>query len=113
MSEPVLEIENLVTEFPTRRGVFRAVDDVSLTVRHGKTLCVVGESGSGKSVTARSVLQIVDHPGRIASGRILLHRHRTARAQAGGEEDTLDLASLLPRGQEMRAIRGRDVAMIF
>ncbi len=113
MSEAVLEIENLVTEFPTRRGVFRAVDDVTLTVRHGKTLCVVGESGSGKSVTARSVLQIVDHPGRIASGRVLLHRHRTARAQEGGEEDTLDLAKLPPRGNEMRAIRGRDVAMIF
>ena len=111
MTEPVLEIRNLVTEFPTRGGAFRAVDDVSLTVYPGRTLCVVGESGSGKSVTARSVLQIVDHPGRIVSGRILLHRHRTARGT--GEEDTIDLAALPPRGDRIRAIRGSDVAMIF
>ncbi|MEM9222437.1 MAG: ABC transporter ATP-binding protein [Pseudomonadota bacterium] len=94
-----------------RRGIFRAVDDVSLTLEAGKTLCVVGESGSGKSVTARSVLQIVDPPGRIVSGRILLHRHRTKRTR--GEEETIDLAGLPPRGDFMRAIRGRDVAMIF
>ncbi len=111
MTGPVLEIRNLVTEFPTRGGAFRAVDDVSLTVYPGRTLCVVGESGSGKSVTARSVLQIVDHPGRIVSGRILLHRHRTARGT--GEEDTIDLAALPPRGDRIRAIRGSDVAMIF
>ena len=84
---------------------------MSLTVYPGRTLCVVGESGSGKSVTARSVLQIVDHPGRIVSGRILLHRHRTARGT--GEEDTIDLAALPPRGDRIRAIRGSDVAMIF
>jgi peptide/nickel transport system ATP-binding protein len=81
VTEPVLEILDLVTEFPTRQGAFRAVDHVSLAVEAGRTLCVVGESGSGKSVTARSVLQIVDHPGRIAHGKILLHRHRTARGR--------------------------------
>ena len=112
MTKPVLEIQNLVTEFPTRNGIFRAVDDVSLTVETGRTLCVVGESGSGKSVTARSVLQIVDNPGRIAQGKILLHRHHTARRQ-GNEDDIVDLAALPPRGPEIRAIRGRDVAMIF
>ncbi|MCC5973432.1 MAG: ABC transporter ATP-binding protein [Rubellimicrobium sp.] len=112
MTNPVLEIQNLITEFPTRNGVFRAVDDVSLTVEAGRTLCVVGESGSGKSVTARSVLQIVDHPGRITQGRILLHRHNTARRQ-GDEDDIVDLAALPARGPEIRAIRGRDVAMIF
>ena len=112
MSATVLEIRDLVTEFPTRRGAFRAVDGVSLTVEAGRTLCVVGESGSGKSVTARSVLQIVDHPGRIAQGQILLHRHRTARRR-GAEDDTIDLAALPPRGDAIRAIRGRDVAMIF
>ena len=111
MSDTVLEIEGLVTEFPTRRGVFRAVDDVSLTLEASKTLCVVGESGSGKSVTARSVLQIVEQPGRIAAGRILLHRHRTQHTR--GEDETLDLTALPPRGTLMRAIRGRDIAMIF
>ena len=107
----VLEVKGLVTEFPTRHGPFRAVDDVGFELRAGQTLCVVGESGSGKSVTARSILQIVDAPGRIAAGEVLLHRHRTSRGT--GREETIDLARLAPRGQAIRAIRGRDVAMIF
>jgi peptide/nickel transport system ATP-binding protein len=107
----VLEVRNLVTEFPTRTGPFRAADDVSLELRAGRTLCVVGESGSGKSVTARSILHIVDAPGRVVSGQILLHRHLTGRR--GGAEETIDLARLDPRGRAIRAIRGRDVAMIF
>jgi peptide/nickel transport system ATP-binding protein len=114
-SPPVLEIRNLVTEFATRRGPFRAVDDVSLDLFAGKTTCVVGESGSGKSVMARSILQIVDPPGRVLSGRILLHRHRTVRGRksSGDEEHTIDLATLHPRSAAIRAVRGRDVAMIF
>jgi peptide/nickel transport system ATP-binding protein len=107
----VLEVEGLVTEFPTRHGPFRAVDDVSFALRAGETLCVVGESGSGKSVTARSILQIVDAPGRIVQGRVLLHRHLTARGT--GAEETIDLAALAPRSNAIRAIRGRDIAMIF
>jgi len=107
----VLEVDGLVTEFPTRHGPFRAVDDVSFELRSGRTLCVVGESGSGKSVTARSILQIVDQPGRIVQGRILLHRHLTSRGS--GQEETIDLAALPVRSQAIRAIRGRDVAMIF
>ena len=107
----VLEVEGLVTEFPTRHGPFHAVDDVSFKLVAGKTLCVVGESGSGKSVTARSILQIVDRPGRVTAGRILLHRHLTARGS--GREETIDLAAIEPRSRAMRAIRGRDIAMIF
>ena len=98
---------------PTRqRRPFRAVDDVSFDLHAGKTLCLVGESGCGKSVTARSILQIVDRPGRIVSRQILLHRHRTA-ARAAAEEHTIDLAALDPRSAAIRAIRGRDIAMIF
>jgi oligopeptide/dipeptide ABC transporter ATP-binding protein len=113
--QPVLEIRNLVTEFAMRRGPFRAVDDVTLDLFAGKTTCVVGESGSGKSVMARSILQIVDPPGRVLSGQILLHRHRTVRGRkaTGEEEHTIDLAGLHPRSGAIRAIRGRDVAMIF
>ena len=54
----ILEVRNLVTHFPVRSGVVKAVDDVSFTLQRGKTLCIVGESGSGKSVTARSILQM-------------------------------------------------------
>jgi peptide/nickel transport system ATP-binding protein len=113
--QPVLEVKNLVTEFATRRGPFRAVDEVSVELRSGKTLCVVGESGSGKSVMARSILQIVEPPGRVIAGQVLLHKHRTSRGQDRnqGEEHTIDLAALHPRSSAIRQIRGRDVAMIF
>ena len=110
-SDIVVEVKGLITEFATRRGPFRAVDDVSFNLRSGRTLCVVGESGSGKSVTARSILQIVDPPGRIVAGEILLHRHRTVKG--AGEDHTIDLARLDPRSSAIRAIRGRDIAMIF
>ncbi|MGO7162866.1 ABC transporter ATP-binding protein [Rhizobium johnstonii] len=101
---PLLQVKNLTVEFPLRTGVFRAVSDLSFSIEPGKTLCVVGESGSGKSVTARSILQIVDAPGRISGGSIMLND------QNGG---SIDLTSLNPRGRQIRAIRGRDIAMIF
>ena len=76
MSAPdlILEVTGLSTHFPVRNGVVKAVDGVSFTLQRGKTLCVVGESGSGKSVTARSILQIVDAPGKIIAGSIRLNR---------------------------------------
>jgi len=102
-----LEVRHLKTHFALRTGVLKAVDDVSFTLRRGDTLCVVGESGSGKSVTARSILQIVAAPGKIVGGEILLHG-------VGGDPDrVVDLATLDPRGKEIRAIRGREIAMIF
>ena len=101
---PVLEVRDLVTHFPVRNGLVKAVDGVSFTVERGKTLCIVGESGSGKSVTARSILQIVDAPGRIVSGSITLTR---------ADGSSLDLARLDPRGREIRRVRGKEIAMIF
>ena len=105
-ASPILEIRDLVTEFATARGPFRAVDGVSLKLYRGKTLCVVGESGSGKSVTARSILQIVDAPGRITQGQINFRAYR-------GSERVVDLAKLDPKSRTIRDIRGRDIAMIF
>ena len=103
-SDLVLEVRNLATHFPVRGGVSKAVDGVSFTVHRGKTLCIVGESGSGKSVTARSILQIVDAPGRIVSGEIILHHP---------DGSTVDLARLHPHGKEIRRVRGKQIAMIF
>jgi len=100
----ILEVTDLVTHFPVRHGVVKAVDGVSFTLKRGETLCIVGESGSGKSVTARSILQIVDAPGRIVSGSMVLHRP---------DGTSVDLAKLNPRGKEIRAVRGREIAMIF
>ncbi len=103
-SRPVLEVRDLVTHFPTRAGVVKAVDGVSFTVHAGKTLCIVGESGSGKSVTARSILQIVDEPGHIVSGAMILH---------WPDGRSTDIAQLRNRSRAIRDIRGRDIAMIF
>lgn len=111
-SRKILEVKNLVTEFSTRAGQYRAVDDVSIELHAGKTLCVVGESGSGKSVMARSILQIVDPPGRVMSGEILLHR-KTPNSKGNDEYSSIDILSLNPRSSAIRAIRGRDIAMIF
>ncbi len=103
-NETVLEVEGLVTHFATRTGTVKAVDGVSFKVARGKTLCIVGESGSGKSVTARSILQIVDQPGRIVAGTMKLRRR---------DGSVTDLAALHPRSRAIREVRGADIAMIF
>src|SRR6478735_189990 len=103
-NDTILKVSDLKTNFPTRTGVFWAVDGVSFELKRGQTLCVVGESGSGKSVTARSILQIVDKPGRIEGGSIVLTR---------ADGSTTDLARLDPRGREIRSVRGKEIAMIF
>ncbi len=100
----LLSVRNLQTHFQVRNGVVKAVDDVSFDVAYGQTVCIVGESGSGKSVTARSILQIVDAPGRIVGGAMVLN---------APDGTSVDLAQLDPRGREIRAVRGSTIAMIF
>ena len=101
---PLIEIRGLKTYFHTENGVARAVDGVDFTIEPKKTLGVVGESGCGKSVTALSILRLIQEPpGRIEAGEILYHRN--------GE--VLDLTKLDPRGNQMRSIRGNEIAMIF
>lgn len=103
MPRPLVTVENLSTHFFLDEGVVRAVDGVDLVVPRGKTLCVVGESGCGKSITAFSIMRMVARPGRIVEGRITLHRD-------GGD---LELTALDDDSQQLRAIRGGDIAMIF
>ncbi|MFZ4618743.1 MAG: ABC transporter ATP-binding protein [Rectinemataceae bacterium] len=93
----LLEIRGLKTQFRTRRGVVPAVDDVSVTVGRGEVVGIVGESGCGKSVTSLSLLGLVTHPGKVVGGSALF--------------DGVDLLSLDNKG--IRAIRGRDISMIF
>src|SRR5664279_3259289 len=71
-SAPVLTVEGLRTHFFTKAGVVKAVDDVSFTVDRGEVLGLVGESGSGKSMTGYSLMGLIDPPGRIVAGRIVL-----------------------------------------
>ena len=106
-SDIILDVRNLKTYFGTGEKAVRAVDDVSFQMQRGKTLCIVGESGSGKTVAARSILQIVDPPGRIMGGQMLYN------ATGGAGSSVVDLAQLHPRGEEIRGIRGHDIAMIF
>jgi oligopeptide/dipeptide ABC transporter ATP-binding protein len=95
---PLLEVRGLRTWFHTRAGVYRAVDGVDLTLEQGKTLCLVGESGSGKSVTALSIMRLIDRPGRIMpESEIRLQ----GRDLAGATED------------ELQEIRGNEISMIF
>ena len=101
---PLIEVKNLKTYFFTEDGVVRAVDGVDFTIEHEKTLGVVGESGCGKSVTALSVMGLVQTPpGRITEGEILYHRNGKVQ----------DLTQLNPKGREYRSIRGNEIAMIF
>jgi peptide/nickel transport system ATP-binding protein len=97
MTEPTLRVENLRTHFFTKRGVVKAVDGVSFDVHKGKILGLVGESGSGKSMTGFSIIGLVDPPGRIVGGRIML-QGRDLRALAASE---------------WQLIRGNRIAMIF
>ncbi len=97
-SDFLLEVKNLKTHFFTDEGVAKAVDGVDFVIRRGETLGVIGESGCGKSVTALSVMQLIDSPpGKIVSGEILFE----------GE----DLLKKTP--SEIRKIRGNDISMIF
>ncbi|MFH2099945.1 MAG: ABC transporter ATP-binding protein [Pseudomonadota bacterium] len=97
MSPTVLELKNLTVEFPTKRGNVRAVNRVDLTLERGQRLGLVGESGSGKSMTLLTVLRLTPHPGRITEGEI--------RYQG---RDLLTLGR-----EEMRSLRGKEIAMIF
>jgi len=106
---PLLEIRDLKTWFKLDEGTIKALDGASFDVQRGQTLCIVGESGCGKSMTARSILQIVQPPGKVVEGEMLFHR----RNEVTGETATIDLAKLEPKGKTIRSIRGKEIAMIF
>ncbi len=104
----ILSVRKLKTYFFMDEGTVRAVEDASFDVESGKTLGIVGESGCGKSVTVRSILRIVERPGRIVAGQVLLYRDGP-----GDRPGPVDLAQLEANGPEMLAIRGDEIALIF
>ena len=97
MNDVLLRVEHLSTGFPSPGGMLLAVNDVSLNVRRGETVCLVGESGSGKSLTALSIMRLVPAPGRVVGGSI-----------AFGGRDLLALSE-----REMCSVRGNEIALIF
>jgi peptide/nickel transport system ATP-binding protein len=97
MTTPLLQVKHLRVEFPTRRGVLTAIDDVSFDIAPGEVLGVVGESGAGKSITGAAIIGLLEPPGRIAGGEILLEGRR--------------IDNLLPA--DMRKVRGREIGAIF
>jgi peptide/nickel transport system ATP-binding protein len=94
---PILEVKDIHIEFPTRRGVLKAVDGISFSIAPGEVLGVVGESGAGKSLTGAAIIGLLEPPGRVASGQILLEGKRI---------DNLPY-------EDMRKIRGRQIGAIF
>jgi peptide/nickel transport system ATP-binding protein len=97
MTEPVLSVRDLKVQFPTRRGTLTAVDEVSFDIMPGEVLGVVGESGAGKSITGTAIIGLIEPPGRIASGEVLLRGMRI---------DNL-------RPEPLRKIRGKRIGMVF
>ena len=98
MAQPLLQVKDLRTYFSTHEGVVRAVDGVTFTIHKGEKFGVVGESGCGKSVCALSVMRLIERPaGEIVTGQILFH-----------DVDLLDITE-----EEMRSVRGGQIAMIF
>ncbi len=93
----LLSVNNLKTQFFSEKGVNTAVDSISFNLEEGKTLCIVGESGSGKSMTSLSIMGLVEEPGKVTAGEIVF--------------EGKDL--LKKSDDEMRKIRGKDIAMIF
>ncbi|NGN67729.1 ABC transporter ATP-binding protein [Streptomyces sp. A7024] len=99
--ESLLEVEDLHTQYALDDGLVRAVDGVTLDIRRGEVLAVVGESGCGKSVMARSILRLVDKPGKITGGHIRVHT----------DDGVVDMANA--EGPAIRSVRGKKVAMVF
>lgn len=105
-SAPLIDIQNLHVAFPTDDGIVNAVQDVSFAIPRGGTVGLVGESGCGKSMTGLALLQLISKPGKVAGGHIQYYG-------AASATPVHDIAILDPRGDDIRSIRGRHVAMIF
>src|SRR5436305_7893130 len=101
----VIQIENLRVQFRTQVGVVNALNGVSFSIPRGKVLGVVGESGCGKSITGLGIMQLIPHPGKILSGRILF-REKPADAP----KNLLDYGR---DSEDMHHIRGKNISMIF
>ncbi|WP_266075779.1 ABC transporter ATP-binding protein [Haladaptatus caseinilyticus] len=113
MTETILKIDDLKTQFFTEEGVVRAVDGISFDVKEGEIVGLVGESGAGKSVAAQSILRLIDHPGEIVGGEVRFKDELLFGVEEGpdGELETRD--EMLSNEEMRRRIRGKEIAIIF
>src|SRR5579864_4219242 len=111
---PLVSVRDLKTYFFSDEGTVKAVDGASFDVYPGRTLGIVGESGCGKSVTAKSILRIVERPGRIVEGEIRLRGAAgNGLSSPGDDAADVDLAQLDPAGPELRHVRGGEIGLVF
>ena len=101
---PLLEVNNLQTSFHTREGIVKAVRGVSFSLEKGQTLGIVGESGSGKSVTAYAMMRLIESPGKVTAGSIVI--------EPTGEPK-IDVLGLSPKSDVLQMLRGRLISMVF
>jgi len=106
--KPLLSVRDLKTHYFTEEGVVRAVEGATFDLYMGRTLGIVGESGCGKTVTAKSILRLIERNGKIVEGEIIYRRGLGTE-----QESEIDLTKLAATGSEMRAIRGAEISLIF
>lgn len=105
-AEPVIEVEDLVVDYPTTEGVVHAVRDVSITLRRGELLGLAGESGSGKSTLTNAITRLLRPPAQVTAGSITYHR-----AGRGGDQASVDILTL--PAEQLRAMRWTEIAIVF
>jgi peptide/nickel transport system ATP-binding protein len=111
--EPLLEVKGLKTYFFLEEGTVKAVEGADFSLPRGGSLGIVGESGCGKTVTAYSITQLIESPGRIVEGQVLFRRSSKVAGTDRTSTQVVDLAQLSPNGRQICEIRGSEIAMVF
>ncbi|MFB6127990.1 MAG: ABC transporter ATP-binding protein [Halolamina sp.] len=113
MSDPLLSVENLKTQFFTEEGTVRAVDGVSFEVNEGEIVGLVGESGAGKSVASTSLTRLVENPGEIVGGTVTYKGEKIVDFEETDDGDLVPSEEMLTDTEMRKRIRGREIAIIF
>jgi len=111
-TDTLIEVKNLKVQFDVRDGIVKAVDGANFIIKRGQTLGIIGESGCGKSMTAKAIMNMVPKPGKIVEGEIIYHRKLGGNGVSEHIEK-VKINELDPDGDEIRRIRGGEIAMIF
>jgi len=110
MKKTLVEVKDLHIHFEVREGTVKAVQGTTFKINRGQTTGVIGESGCGKSITAKAIMQMIPHPGKIVQGEVLYHYHDKLNPN---QEEIIRINDLNPDGSRIREIRGGEIGMIF